>query len=42
MIAFEAAALTEMAELSRGEEAFPLLYGCGSTASIAAALERAV
>lgn len=40
MIAFEAAALTEMAELSRGEEAFPLLYGCGSTAGIAAALEK--
>ena len=40
VIAFEAAALTEMAELSRGEEAFPLLYGCGSTASIAAALEK--
>ena len=32
--------LTEMAELSRGEEAFPLLYGCGSTAGIAAALEK--
>ena len=29
-----------MAELSRGEEAFPLLYGCGSTAGIAAALEK--
>ena len=40
VIAFEAAALTEMAELSRGEEAFPLLYGCGSTAGIAAALEK--
>ena len=25
---------------SRGEEAFPLLYGCGSTAGIAAALEK--
>ena len=36
VIAFEAAALTEMAELSRGEEVFPLLYGCGSTAGIAA------
>ena len=40
VIAFEAAALTEMAELSRGEEVFPLLYGCGSTAGIAAALEK--
>lgn len=29
-----------MAELSRGEDTFPLLYGCGSTASIAAALEK--
>lgn len=29
-----------MAELSRGEEVFPLLYGCGSTAGIAAALEK--
>ena len=36
VIAFEAAAL---AELSRGES-FPLLYGCGSTTGIAAALEK--
>ena len=40
IIAFEAAALADVAELSRGEDAFPLLYGCGSTASIAAALAR--
>lgn len=40
IIAFEAAALADVAELSRGEDAFPLLYGCGSTASIAAALEK--
>lgn len=40
IIAFEAAALTDVAEMSRGEDAFPLLYGCGSTASIAAALEK--
>ena len=40
IIAFEAAALADMAELSRGEDAFPLLYGCGSTSSIAAALEK--
>ena len=40
MIAFEAAALSDMAELSKGEPAFPLLYGCGSTAGIAAALEK--
>ena len=39
IIAFEAAALAEMAELSRGEN-FPLLYGCGSTTGIAAALEK--
>ena len=39
VIAFEAAALTEVAELSRGEN-FPLLYGCGSTTGIAAALEK--
>ncbi|MFR6695338.1 MAG: hypothetical protein ACLUS6_15830 [Dysosmobacter sp.] len=32
-------ALAEMAELSRGES-FPLLYGCGSTTGIAAALEK--
>ena len=40
IIAFEAAALADVAELSRGEDTFPLLYGCGSTASIAAALEK--
>ena len=40
IIAFEAAALADVAELARGEDAFPLLYGCGSTASIAAALEK--
>lgn len=40
IIAFEAAALADVAELSRGEDAFPLLNGCGSTASIAAALEK--
>lgn len=40
IIAFEAAALADVAELSRGEDAFPLLYGCGSTAGIAAALEK--
>lgn len=40
IIVFEAAALADVAELSRGEDAFPLLYGCGSTASIAAALEK--
>ena len=40
VIAFEAAALGDMAELSKGEAAFPLLYGCGSTAGIAAALEK--
>lgn len=39
IIAFEAAALAEVAELSRGEN-FPLLYGCGSTTGIAAALEK--
>ena len=39
VIAFEAAALAEVAELSR-EENFPLLYGCGSTTGIAAALEK--
>ena len=39
VIAFEAAALAEGAELSRGES-FPLLYGCGSTTGIAAALEK--
>ena len=40
IIAFEAAALANVAELSRGEDAFPLLYGCGSTSGIAAALEK--
>ena len=40
VIAFEAAALTQMAELSKKEEPFPLLYGCGSTPGIAAALEK--
>ena len=40
VIAFEAAALTQMAELSKNEEPFPLLYGCGSTPGIAAALEK--
>ena len=39
VIAFEAAAMAEVAELSRGEN-FPLLYGCGSTTGIAAALEK--
>lgn len=40
VIAFEAAALSDMAELSKGDTAFPLLYGCGSTSGIAAALEK--
>lgn len=40
IIVFEAAALADVAELSRGEDAFPLLYGCGSTSGIAAALEK--
>lgn len=40
IIAFEAAALADVAELSRGEDTFPLLYGCGSTSGIAAALEK--
>ena len=40
VIAFEAAALEDMAELARSEAHFPLLYGCGSTAGIAAALEK--
>lgn len=40
IIAFEAAALANVAELSRGEDTFPLLYGCGSTSGIAAALEK--
>lgn len=40
IIAFEAAALADVAELSRGEDVFPLLYGCGSTSGIAAALEK--
>ena len=35
IIAFEAAALADVAELSRGEDTFPLLYGCGSTSGIA-------
>ena len=39
VISFEAAALAEVAELSRGEN-FPLLYGCGSTTGVAAALEK--
>ena len=40
VIAFEASALADMAELARGEKHFPLLYGCGSTPAIAAALEK--
>ena len=40
VIAFEAETLEEIAELSRGEADFPLLYGRGSTAGIAAALEK--
>ena len=40
IIAFEAAALADVAELSRWEDTFPLLYGCGSTSGIAAALEK--
>ena len=40
IIAFEAAALADVAELSRGEDTFPLLYGCGSPSGIAAALEK--
>lgn len=40
VIAFEASALADMAELARGEKRFPLLYGCGSTPTIAAALEK--
>lgn len=40
VIAFEASALADMAELARGEKRFPLLYGSGSTPAIAAALEK--
>ena len=40
VIAFEAAALEEAAELAQNDESFPLLYGCGSTPAIAAALEE--
>ena len=40
VIAFEAAALEEAAELAQNDESFPLLYGCGSTPAIAAALEK--
>ena len=40
VIAFEASALADMAELARGEKRFPLHYGCGSTPAIAAALEK--
>ena len=40
VIAFEAAVLAEAAEMARSNESFPLLYGCGSTPAIAAALEE--
>ena len=40
VVAFEAAALEEAAELAQNDESFPLLYGCGSTPAIAAALEK--
>ncbi len=40
VVAFEAAVLAEAAELARSNESFPLLYGCGSTPAIAAALEE--
>ena len=39
VIAFEASALAEVAELAR-ERSAPLLCGCGSTPAIAAALEK--
>ena len=40
VVAFEAAVLAEAAEMARSNESFPLLYGCGSTPAIAAALEE--
>lgn len=40
VVAFEAAVLAEAAEMTRSNESFPLLYGCGSTPAIAAALEE--
>lgn len=40
VVALEAGALEAAAELSRSGEQFPLLYGAGSTAAIAAGLER--
>ena len=40
VVAFEAAALADMADISRADDSFPLLYGCGSTSGIAAALEK--
>ena len=40
VVAFEAAVLAEAAELAQNDESFPLLYGCGSTPAIAAALEE--
>ena len=40
VVAFEVAVLAEAAEMARSNESFPLLYGCGSTPAIAAALEE--
>ena len=40
VVAFEAVVLAEAAEMARSNESFPLLYGCGSTPAIAAALEE--
>ncbi len=40
VLAFEAASLERAAELARTGRGFPLLYGAGSTSSIAAALEQ--
>lgn len=40
VVAFEATALAAAAELARTYPDFPLLYGAGSTAAIAAGLER--
>lgn len=40
VVAFEATALEQVAELAQQDWAFPLLYGVGSTPAIAAGLER--
>ena len=40
VVAFEASALEQAGELAQAAESFPLLYGMGSTAAIAAGLER--